>query len=43
MMTGNSTSEMMSDPDAAKSGRAMKAMLQMKKIDIAALGRVFAH
>ena len=29
--------EMMSDPDAEKSGRAMNAMLQMKKIDIAAI------
>ncbi len=34
--------EMMSDPDAEKSGRAMKAMLQMKKIDIAALERAYA-
>jgi len=34
--------EMMSDPDAAKSGRAMTAMLQMKKIDIAGLKRAYA-
>ena len=34
--------EMMSDPDAEKSGRAMKAMLQMKKIDIAELKRAYA-
>jgi predicted 3-demethylubiquinone-9 3-methyltransferase (glyoxalase superfamily) len=34
--------EMMSDPDAEKSGRAMKAMLQMKKIDIAGLKRAYA-
>ena len=34
--------EMLSDPDAAKSQRAMNAMLQMKKIDIAALRRAYA-
>jgi predicted 3-demethylubiquinone-9 3-methyltransferase (glyoxalase superfamily) len=34
--------EMLSDSDAAKSGRAMQAMLQMKKIDIAALKRAYA-
>ncbi len=34
--------EMMSDPDAEKSGRAMKAMLQMKKIDIGELERAYA-
>ena len=34
--------EMMSDPDTEKSGRAMKAILQMKKIDIAALKRAYA-
>jgi predicted 3-demethylubiquinone-9 3-methyltransferase (glyoxalase superfamily) len=34
--------EMMSDPDPAKSGRAMTAMLQMKKIDIAGLKRAYA-
>ena len=34
--------EMMTDPDAAKSARAMTAMLQMKKLDIAALQRAFA-
>ena len=34
--------EMMSDPDAEKSGRAMKAMLQMKKIDIGELKRAYA-
>jgi len=32
---------MMSDPDSEKSGRAMEAMLQMKKIDIAALKRAY--
>jgi hypothetical protein len=42
MMTGNSTSEMMSDHYAEKSGRAMKAMLQMNKIGIAELRRVYA-
>ena len=34
--------EMMSDPDPEKSGRAMKAMLQMKKIDIEELDRAYA-
>jgi predicted 3-demethylubiquinone-9 3-methyltransferase (glyoxalase superfamily) len=33
---------MISDPDAAKSGRVMEAMLRMKKIDIAALERAYA-
>jgi predicted 3-demethylubiquinone-9 3-methyltransferase (glyoxalase superfamily) len=33
--------EMMSDPDKEKSGRAMEAMLQMKKLDIAELQRAF--
>jgi predicted 3-demethylubiquinone-9 3-methyltransferase (glyoxalase superfamily) len=33
--------EMMSDPDKEKSGRAMEAMLQMKKLDIAALKTAF--
>jgi predicted 3-demethylubiquinone-9 3-methyltransferase (glyoxalase superfamily) len=33
--------EMMSDPDKEKAGRAMEAMLQMKKIDIAELRRAF--
>jgi predicted 3-demethylubiquinone-9 3-methyltransferase (glyoxalase superfamily) len=32
---------MLSDADAAKSQRVMKAMLQMKKIDIAALKRAY--
>lgn len=31
--------ELLSDPDAAKAGRTMEAMLRMKKIDIAALRR----
>jgi predicted 3-demethylubiquinone-9 3-methyltransferase (glyoxalase superfamily) len=31
----------LSDPDAAKSQRAMKAMLQMKKLDVEALTRAF--
>jgi predicted 3-demethylubiquinone-9 3-methyltransferase (glyoxalase superfamily) len=35
-------SEMLDDPDAEKSQRVMTAMLQMKKIDIAALKRVFS-
>lgn len=34
--------EMMMDPDPSKSGRAMEAMLQMKKIDIRQLQRAFA-
>ena len=33
--------EMMSDPDPARSGRVMEAMLQMKKFDIAALRRAY--
>ena len=34
--------EMMSDSDSEKSGRAMNAMLQMKKIDIGELKRAYA-
>jgi predicted 3-demethylubiquinone-9 3-methyltransferase (glyoxalase superfamily) len=30
---------LMSDPDRAKANRVMQAMLQMKKIDVAALER----
>jgi predicted 3-demethylubiquinone-9 3-methyltransferase (glyoxalase superfamily) len=33
--------EMMTDPDARKSARAMKAFLKMKKFDIAALKRAY--
>jgi predicted 3-demethylubiquinone-9 3-methyltransferase (glyoxalase superfamily) len=33
--------EMLKDPDTKKSQRAMEAMLQMKKLDIAALQRAF--
>ena len=33
--------EIMSSPDREKSGRAMEAMLRMKKLDIAALKRAF--
>lgn len=33
---------LLGDPDRAKAARAMKAMLQMKKIDIAALERAAA-
>jgi predicted 3-demethylubiquinone-9 3-methyltransferase (glyoxalase superfamily) len=33
--------EMMTDPDREKSGRAMEAMLKMKKLDIAELERAF--
>jgi len=35
-------SEMMSDPDTEKSGRTMKALLQMKKLDIGELKRAYA-
>jgi predicted 3-demethylubiquinone-9 3-methyltransferase (glyoxalase superfamily) len=34
--------KLMSDPDRQKSGRAMEAMLQMKKLDIAALERAYS-
>jgi predicted 3-demethylubiquinone-9 3-methyltransferase (glyoxalase superfamily) len=34
--------DMVGDPDSAKSQRAMKAMLQMKKLDIAELKRAYA-
>ena len=34
--------EMLMDPDQAKSQRVMKAFLQMKKFDIAALKRAYA-
>ena len=34
--------QLMSDPDSAKAGRVMQAMLQMGKIDIAALQRAHA-
>jgi predicted 3-demethylubiquinone-9 3-methyltransferase (glyoxalase superfamily) len=34
--------EMVSDPDLEKAGRAMTAMLQMKKLDIAELKRAYA-
>jgi predicted 3-demethylubiquinone-9 3-methyltransferase (glyoxalase superfamily) len=33
--------EMMSNPDKEKAGRAMEALLQMKKLDIAGLQRAF--
>jgi predicted 3-demethylubiquinone-9 3-methyltransferase (glyoxalase superfamily) len=33
--------EMMSDPDKEKAGRAMQALLRMKKLDIAELQRAF--
>ena len=35
-------SSMLADPDSAKSGRAMTAMLQMQELDIAALERAYA-
>ncbi len=34
--------EMMTDPDSRRSGRVMKAMLQMKKLDIDALKQAYA-
>jgi predicted 3-demethylubiquinone-9 3-methyltransferase (glyoxalase superfamily) len=34
--------DMISDPDPAKSGRVMEAMLKMKKLDIAELKRAYA-
>ena len=34
--------EMLGDPDPAKAGRVMKAMLQMKKIDTAGLRQAYA-
>jgi predicted 3-demethylubiquinone-9 3-methyltransferase (glyoxalase superfamily) len=34
--------EMMSDPDTTKAGRVTTAMMQMKKLDIAALERAYA-
>ena len=33
--------EMITDPDSEKSGRAMEAMLRMKKLDIAGLKRAY--
>ena len=33
--------EMMSNPDKEKAGRAMEALLQMKKLDIAELKRAY--
>jgi hypothetical protein len=32
---------MIADADSEKSGRAMRAMLQMKKLDLAALQRAY--
>lgn len=34
--------KMLTDPDKARSGRAMQEMMQMKKIDIATIERAFA-
>jgi predicted 3-demethylubiquinone-9 3-methyltransferase (glyoxalase superfamily) len=35
--------EMLSDPDPAKSGRVMQAILQMKKIDIKSLLQAYDY
>ena len=35
--------EMLKDKDAARSGRVMQAMLQMKKLDIAQLQQAYAQ
>jgi predicted 3-demethylubiquinone-9 3-methyltransferase (glyoxalase superfamily) len=37
----NTLGEMLSDPDPAKSGRCMNAMLQMSKLDLAKLRQAF--
>ncbi len=37
----NALGEMFGDPDGAKAGRAMQAMLQMRKLDIATLKKAF--
>ena len=37
----NALVELLSDPDPAKAGRVMQAMMQMTKIDIAALQRAY--
>ncbi len=37
----NALIELLSDPDPAKAGRVMQAMMQMTKIDIAALQRAY--
>jgi predicted 3-demethylubiquinone-9 3-methyltransferase (glyoxalase superfamily) len=36
-------SELLNDPDSAKSQRAFQAMMQMKKLDIEGLQRAFAE
>ena len=37
----NALSRMLSDPDPAKSGRVMQAMLQMKKLDLSRLQKAY--
>jgi predicted 3-demethylubiquinone-9 3-methyltransferase (glyoxalase superfamily) len=37
----NALSRMLSDPDPAKSGRVMQAMLQMKKLDLSQLQKAY--
>jgi len=37
----NALGRMLSDPDPAKSGRVMQAMLQMKKLDLAQLQKAY--
>lgn len=41
-VTSDAMYEMLNDPDRARSDRVMSAMLQMKKIDIAELERVYS-
>jgi predicted 3-demethylubiquinone-9 3-methyltransferase (glyoxalase superfamily) len=38
----NAMIKMLTDPDKTKSGRVMQALMQMKKLDIAALERAYA-
>jgi predicted 3-demethylubiquinone-9 3-methyltransferase (glyoxalase superfamily) len=35
--------DMMSDPDADRANRVMQALLQMTKLDIAALQKAYGH
>ena len=42
-VTSSEMHQMLNDPDPAKSARLMTSMLQMKKIDLAELARVYAQ